>query len=187
MAEEKQKERNNRPSAFRLALGCSLGLLVFAEGLVLILQGWDVLALRVATIPALIPWLIVGWVKGRSLMQALVWELEEATNWDINQDGTIGHGHHFVFVSQDTAQVRKEKLLRDMKLFIDKSYAMGTSWRSWKGRTLPSGQKVTQEVWRDFCDALVRANCGHLDAQGQLALDVTREEVYEAFGLDRRL
>jgi len=42
-------ERDSRPSAFRLAGACSLSLLAFCEGLVLILQGWDEFWLKVTT------------------------------------------------------------------------------------------------------------------------------------------
>ena len=172
----------SRPSIFGLAVGLTLGLLVLCEGAVLIFVGTDVGHMRLALVPALLPWLCVAYVKWRSLWRALVWELEEATQIDLDRDGQVGsgHGHHFVYVG-NAAEKRQSMLLDDMKVFIHGCYEHGVTWANWKGRNLPSG-RIGQQAWHDHCDSLARAGIGHFDKRGTLILDLEMEEALAAYG-----
>jgi len=176
-----------RPSAFGLAAGCSAGLLVFCEALVLILEGPDLVALRIATLPATIPWLAVGWVKGRALFRALAWEVEEATGWDLDRDGQVGHAHHFVFtnVADEAARTQSERdLLDDAEFFIRGCYdGRGTAWRSWQGVRLPSGDKMTQTLWQEWVDRLERAGVARKEGNAGTRLLVSEGAALRTFGL----
>ena len=170
----------SRPSAFGLAIGCTIGLLVLCESAVLIFVGADAGYMRLALVPALLPWFIVAYVKLKALKRVLVWELEEATHIDIDRDGQIGgHGHHFVYVG-NAAEKRQSMLLDDMKVFIRGCYEHGVTWASWKGRNLPSG-RIGQQAWHDHCDSLARAGIGHFDKRGTLILDLEMEEALAAY------
>jgi hypothetical protein len=102
-----------------------------------------------------------------------LWRLETVAGVDVDGDEVIGAPEYesgalaeaepersFVYVRNVKAE-QKRRRARDFREFLKGAYnGKGTTWRSWKGERLPSGERVTRPVWEEYTERLERAGLG---------------------------
>jgi len=148
-----------------IAFAAGVGVLTLSSGLA-VWQGWSVKVPLAATI--LTSGLVFSLTALRFILQCkpYLYLLEEATRVDINRDGVVGRPEQereserpdppLIRVYDGGRTHRAVREAADFRFFLKKVYAgHGTGWRDWKGTKLPSGSRISQDQWSEWCQRLI--------------------------------
>jgi hypothetical protein len=149
---------------------------------------WLVPAVMIAVIAVLFAWRVTVHVGEH---RKRLWRREVSEGRDIDGDGAIGRPQpiaagaedpRFVFV-RDPAREKRRQAAEDFHLFLREAYSeRGTTWRRWDGFQLPSGRKVTQPIWENYCNRLLQAGLAERPfATGELELTSDYRSALQTF------
>jgi hypothetical protein len=126
----------------------------------------------------------VAWTVAMVDRRALMWRVETAIRRDLDGDGAVGQPEplRLAYV-HDPARHRRQSASDDLRYFLREVYGeRGTTWRSWDGVLLPSGNRMAQPQWERYCDQLLRAGlASRAYPTAPLLLQSTYPEALRAF------
>lgn len=158
-----------------LPLAQAAGAAVAAAVLVLTVVSAACIALRWPARVTLIAFLVTLGVTFSVTTLVLMWsyatrflfQLERMIGRDMpfgpTHDGVVGEpaGRDPVLTYVHDGGRRHGEILEalDFRWWLQKVYSrrVGTTWRDWKGQTLPSGNRISQDQWSTWCQRLIDA------------------------------
>jgi len=95
-----------------------------------------------------------------------VWAAERTFALDINRDGYMGKPPEpepepeppIIWAHDGGKRRQQQERARDFHYWLRGAYGpVGTTFDAWDGQRLPSGERVTQEMWERWCKRLLDA------------------------------
>jgi len=172
-----------------IALAVSVGVLSAGSALA-VWRGWSVkVPLAAAAFSLGLTFSVAALALLRQSNEFL-YLLERATRVDIDRDGVVGRPERepeserppdppLIYVHGGARPHRAVEEAADFRYWLKKVYqGRGAGWRDWKGETLPSGSRISQDQWSEWCQRLIDAELAErpyetapLDLSGSTLLD----------------
>jgi len=120
----------------------------------------------------------------------LLWEIEQATGRDLDQDGWAGPpgaahkaGEPRLIYVHDARRQNRQTEATDWRFWLREAYGeRGPTRRAWVGQRLPSGTVMTRERWEAYTERLIQAGVASRPYDtAPLQLEASYREALQAF------